>query len=192
MASNGDICSCENCGRKIGYYAPNMVGEIKPPNNAVTSRKGLFVHTFCCDRCKNEWKTEKESSKGGSGGGAFGIFGKSDPEPELSPEQIQAKAEADEIRLRAEAEERRIRDQIEKEELEADKAKAKDLKAEGKKWLALWTSVGKNGRYGIGIGIVVAWFGAFGAPGGIKILLALIAIAGTIFAGLIVKDSMKK
>lgn len=185
MASAGDPCSCENCGRLIGYYAPNMVGEIHPPRNAVTARKGLFVHTFCCDRCKNQWKSEKESSKSG----IFGGMGNSDKgnENQLTPEQIVAKAEADEIRRRTEAEERRIRDQIDKEELEADKEKAKLLKAEGKKWLALWTSAGKYGRMGIGIGTAVSWFIGF------KMLILLpIAILGTIFAGLVIKDSMKK
>lgn len=189
MATEGDICFCENCGQKIGYYKKNSVGEVKPPDNAVQQWKygGFVINSFCTKRCKEEYKAKKESAKSEKSGST----GSSEPESSLSPEQIRAQAEAEEIRLRAEAEERRIRDQIEKEELEADKAKAKDLKEEGKKWLALWTSVGKNGRYGIGLGIVVAWFGAFGAPGAMKLLLALIAIAGTIFAGLVVKDSMK-
>lgn len=188
MANAGDRCNCEVCGNFIGYYRKASIGtQILPPDNAKKIISFPFEYFVCSSRCKDEWKARRSSKKSQNLSNTSS-FSNSDSNAVLSPEQIRAQAEAEEIRERAKAEERRIRDQIEKEELEADKAKAKVLKAEGKKWLALWTSIGGTGRLWAGSGLVSAW--VIGVGGGI-ILLIIAAIIGTVFAGLVIRDTMK-
>ena len=187
MSSVGDLCTCAQCGQLIGYYQKDTFGNVKPPFNAIESSWKYF----CTKRCKEQYK-ERKSSKSSSGSeqttsessgdSVIGsVIGAIFTEKEKSAEQIHA-----------EAEERRLKEQADKEELELDRVKGQELKAQGKKWLGLWQSAGKTGRMAIGAVTVFALIGVFSVKGGFAIILGIVGLVGLIFFGLVLKDNLKK
>jgi len=94
-----------------------------------------------------------------------------------------------------EDEERRREKEKEREAYERDKERAKVLKEEGKKWLALWRSAGEGGRAAIVFFTIFLLFLGFiiTKTGTIEvgIILLLIGSLGLIFAGFSIKDALK-
>lgn len=146
--------------------SPNFSNQNNNGNNS--SNSGSFLGSLISNTIKSEEKVE-------------------------SPEVIKAKAEAELLLIQQREKESLEEKERYKKELEEDKAKAKELKEQGKKWLALWTSVGKYGRILIIAGLIILWFLALSANPDKWVLCTVLycaAISGTAFVGLVIKDSL--
>jgi len=93
-----------------------------------------------------------------------------------------AMQQEEELLKRKQAYERRV----------SEKNKGMQLKKQGKQWLGFWISGGKNFRRLFRISLPIVWIMAWGRDVSFTtIFLFLIALSGTIYAGLVIKDSLK-
>jgi len=178
MGRTGKLYRCTECGREaIGEYYDDASHKPSGWKSKMFSSK-----LFCSDRCKNEYETRHSSSKSSSD--SIFSFDDDDDSSMSKEERLQYK------------EEQRLKKIQDREDFKKDQDKSKILKQDGKKWLALWYSIGKNGR--IIFGSILAGavtFSVIGFAGDhleVGIILGVISLFGLVIGSLILIQFIKE
>lgn len=154
---------CDNCGEYLGTLPTDHADFQAPSKGGIAYRGGLVgrIKYFCNDNCKKAWKNENNNSSYNSSSTSGNDIEKS----------------------RLEWEKEQVRKQEEAEEKAKKEAKAKELKEQGKPFMAFVTVNQEN----ITIGVLLMFsvlFAIFAAGGAVIGILASAVIGGILGFGI--------